>query len=661
MLYQICNGAVELGSEIILKKINFEIRGTEKIAVVGRNGGGKTTLLRLISGELELLKRDSDEDIFIAKAGNPEIGYLKQIAFTDPTISLDEEIRKVFRPILAMQERMEFLLEKINKGIKDIPKDDALHAKEIEEYTNLQEKFKDIGGYYYEKEYETMLRQFGFTMEDKRKPLNQFSGGQQTKLAFIKLLLSKPDILLLDEPTNHLDISTIEWLEEYLKNYKKAVVIVSHDRMFLDKVVDVVYEIEYGVLKRYPGNYTKFMETKRVNYEKQKKDYEMQQKEIARLQMIVEKYKNTPTKVAMTRSKLKQIEHMEKIEAPDRFDTHTFHANFKPNRETGKEVLHVQNLEIGYNQAICTVTMQQQKKQRIGIIGGNGLGKSTFLKTLVGVIPAISGEYSFGYQVDVGYFDQQMAQYSSKKTVLDEFWDEYPTLDRTEVRSSLGAFLFRQEEVFKTVDMLSGGEKVRLALCKIFKTKPNFLILDEPTNHMDIIGKETLEAMLRDFPGSVLFVSHDRYFIKQIADALLVFEEGSVQYLPYGYEEYMERKNGTYASSIDQAIYTKQDKRNETILQKKVLIEEPLQKGKESYVLGKERSRLEKKLKRVEEQVTEVEQKIKEKKEEMAKPEYSSSYMKLSDISSQIEELELELLELMEEWEDIDQQLEKLE
>ena len=338
----------------------------------------------------------------------------------------------------------------------------------------------------------------------------------------------------MDEPTNHLDISTIEWLEDYLKNYKKAVVIVSHDRMFLDKVVDVVYEIEYGVTKRYPGNYTKFMETKRVNFEKQKKDYEAQQKEIARLEKFVEQWKNTPSKVSMARSKLKQIEHMEKIEAPDRFDTHTFHANFKPNRETGKEVLNVNKLQIGYENVLATVTMQLFRGQRIGIIGGNGIGKSTFLKTLMGIIPAQGGSFGFGHQVDLGYFDQQMAQYSSPKTVLDEFWDEYPTLDQTEVRSSLGAFMFTQEEVFKTVDMLSGGEKVRLALCKIFKTKPNVLVLDEPTNHVDIVGKETLESMMKDFPGSILFVSHDRYFIKQIADALLVFEGDTVQFFPYG-------------------------------------------------------------------------------------------------------------------------------
>ena len=656
MLYQINNGAVELGAELILKKINFEIRGTEKIAVVGRNGCGKTTLLKLIAEEVDLLKRDSDEDIFIAKSGNPEIGYLKQMAFDDPTITVDEEIRKVFRPFLLMQERMEYLLEEMN-GV-----DDSLHEREIKEYTALQEEFESIGGYYYEKEYDTMFRQFGFRTEDKYRPLNEFSGGQQTKIAFIKLLLSKPDILLLDEPTNHLDISTIEWLEEYLKNYKKAVVIVSHDRMFLDKVVDVVYEIEYKVTKRYPGNYSKFMETKRANYEKQKKDYELQQKEIARLEMIVEKYKNTPTKVAMTRSKKKMIEHMDIIEAPDRFDTRTFHANFKPNRETGKEILRVDNLEIGYDKILSKINMLQTRGQRIGIIGGNGLGKSTFLKTIVGLLPPLGGGYSYGYQVDVGYFDQQMAQYSSKKTVLDEFWDEYPTLDQTEVRSSLGAFLFTQEEVFKTVDMLSGGEKVRLALCKIFKTKPNFLILDEPTNHMDIVGKESLEAMLKDFPGSVLFVSHDRYFVKQIADSLLVFEGDTVTYVPYGYEEYMERKNGTYAASVDQAIFAaKEAKLNAQKKEAEVPENTPIQKGKESYNLGKERSRLEKKVKRLEEQVSELEELIDAKKEELLRPEYASNYAKLEEISAEIEEKEMELLELMEEWDETEQQLQQFE
>ena len=681
MLYQISNGAVELGSELILKKVNFEIRNTEKIAVVGRNGCGKTTLLKLISGEVDLLKRDSDEDIFIAKAGNPEIGYLRQLALEDPTITLDEEIRKIFRPIVAMQERMDELLASMDASAAAGIEDEALHERQIKEYTRLREEFEDIGGYYYEKEYETMVRKFGFSDADKNRSLSEFSGGQQTKIAFIKLLLSKPDILLLDEPTNHLDISAIEWLEDYLKNYKKAVVVVSHDRMFLDKVVDVVYEIEHKVTKRYPGNYTKFMETKRANFDKQKKDYEMQQKEIARLQMIVEKYKNTPSKVAMTRSKLKAIEHMDLIEAPDRFDTATFHANFKPNRETGKEVLRVQNLEIGYDQVLSTINMVQMRNQKIGIIGGNGIGKSTFLKTLVGQVPPLGGEATFGYQVDIGFFDQQMAQYSSKKTVLDEFWDEYPSLTETEARSALGAFMFTQEEVFKTVDMLSGGEKVRLALCKIFKTKPNFLLLDEPTNHMDIVGKETLESMLKEFPGSVLFVSHDRYFIKQVADALLVFRDDKVLFFQYGYEEYME-KLGEENNNSQAAVFTisgngkvagngkasgnakasgsmsgagagsasgsTADAASEPA---------PIQKGKESYNYGKEKSRLERKLKKLEEQIEKLEALIEEKKEELNRPEYASSYSKLNEISNEIEEKEAELLEVMEEWEATGEQL----
>lgn len=688
MLYQINNGAVELGSELILKKVNFEIRNTEKIAVVGRNGCGKTTLLKLISGEVDLLRRDSDEDIFIAKAGNPEIGYLKQMAFDDPKITVDDEIRKVFRPILAMQERLDVLLDRMNENAENAMEDPEFHERDIKEYTRLREEFEDIGGYYYEKEYETMLRKFGFSQEDKYKPVSEFSGGQQTKIAFIKLLLSKPDILLLDEPTNHLDISAIEWLEDYLRNYKKAVVVVSHDRMFLDKVVDVVYEIEYGVTRRYPGNYTKFVETKRANFEKQKKDYELQQKEIARLQEIVEKYKNTPTKVAMTRSKLKQIEHMDKIEAPDRFDTATFHANFKPNRETGKEVLRVTNLKIGYDEPLSTINMVQTRGQKIGIIGGNGVGKSTFLKTLVGIIPSLGGDFSFGYQVDTGYFDQQMAQYSSNKTVLDDFWDEYPTLDRTEVRSSLGAFMFTQEEVFKTVDMLSGGERVRLALCKIFKRKPNFLLLDEPTNHMDIVGKETLESMLKSFPGSVLFVSHDRYFIKQLADALLIFEDDKVTFFPYGYEYYMEKTaeenarlaalagnmgsskggsagnaKGTFggASGTLRGLAGSMGGATASRVEAAKAAEAAPQKGKEAYELGKERSRLEKRLKRVEEQIEGMEALIESKKEELLKPEYASSYSRLGEIQGEIDEKEVELMELMEEWERVGQQLEELQ
>ena len=645
MLYQIVNGAVRFGDDTILRDINFEIRNTEKIAVVGRNGCGKTTLLKLIAGEVDLAKRDSDEDIFIVKTGKPEIGYLKQIAFEDPNLSMEREVRKSLVFMETMKTRLETMAAELEHNHEE---------KMVQDYASLQEQFQSLGGYYYEKEYETLIAKFGFSQEDKKKPLKEFSGGQQTKIAFIKLLLSKPDILLLDEPTNHLDVEAIEWLEGYIKNYPKAVVVVSHDRMFLDHVVSVVYEIEYGTAKRYPGNYSDFVVRKKENYEKQMKDYLLQQKEIKRLEEIVERFKNKPTKVAMTRSKLKAIEHMEKVEKPDRYDDKTFHAAFQPTVETGNDVLWVSDLEIGYDTILTKVMLDVKKGDKLGILGGNGLGKSTFLKTIVGMLPALGGEYKYGVHVDIGYFDQQMAQYSSKETVLEDFWGEFPTLTQTEVRNLLGAFLFSGDDVFKTVDMLSGGEKVRLALCKILKRRPNVLILDEPTNHMDIVGKETLEAMLKDYQGTLIFVSHDRYFVKQIANRLLVFENGVTKEYPFGYEQYQEEllrrqeREGAGETEAVQRKITSQPEQSK---------EETVGKGKSSYAFGKERSQLLKKLQKAEEQLEELEQKVSEKKAELVKPEYQSRYSKLTEIQDEIDGLEEELLLKMEEWEELSERL----
>lgn len=664
MLYQICNGAVRFAATTVLENINFEIRSTEKIAVVGRNGSGKTTLLKLIAGEVELSKRDSDEDIYISRAGKPTIGYLKQISFEDETVLLDTEVRKVFAPILEMQTRMEEMIARM-----DTDKTEKL----IQQYADLQEHFEDIGGYYYEKDYDIMLKKFGFTQEDKWKPLSEFSGGQKTKISFIKLLLTKPDILLLDEPTNHLDISTIEWLEAYLQDYNRAVVIVSHDRLFLDRVVSVVYEIEHQTAKRYVGNYTRFMELKRLNYEKQMKDYLMQKKEIERLTNLAEKFKHHPTKVSMAHSKMKAIEHMEKIEAPDRFDTKTFHASFEPTKEPGKDVLTVKNLEIGYDSVLSRVSFEIKKGQRLGIIGSNGIGKSTLLKTLIGQIESLGGEYSFGRDVEIGYFDQLLAQFSSEKAVIDEFWDEFPALTQTEVRNALGAFLFSGDDVFKKVSMLSGGERVRLALCKILKRRPNFLILDEPTNHMDIIGKETLESMLKDFSGTIVFVSHDRYFIKQVSTVLLVMDEGGNRFFTYGYDEYMEKEaetvqaeynkefSGRSRSKSTDAVMTK-NRKNEQLLkefqkaaQANALPNTVFEKRETDayYNPGKELSKVEKKIEKIEVSMAECEEFIQNKKDELLNPEIASDYVKLGEIQSEIEDKEKELLELMSQWDEL--------
>lgn len=681
MLYQISNGAVAFGDDVILHSIDFEIRNTEKIAIVGRNGCGKTTLLKLISGDVEMEKLDSDESAFIAKAGNPEIGYLKQIAFDDPDVTLEQEVRKCF---VKMDERK----AELARAAAELEHDYS--DEKVARYTAMEEAFKDDGGYYYEKEYEVMIRKFGFSDDERKKPIRDFSGGQQTKIAFIKLLLSKPDILLLDEPTNHLDVTTIEWLEGYLKSYPKAVVVVSHDRMFLDNVVDVVYEIEYGTARRYPGNYTNFIARKKENYDKQMKDHIAQQKEIERLQRMVTRFKGKPTKTSMAQSKQKAIDRMVIIEAPDKYDNKTFHANFQPEKETGNDVLYTSELAIGYDHPLSVVSLDLKRGEKLGILGGNGLGKSTFLKTIVGKIPALSGEYRFGTNVQIGYFDQQMAMYTSNKTVLDDFWDEYPNLTETEARNALGAFLFSGEDVFKNVNMLSGGEKVRLALCKILKTGPNVLVLDEPTNHMDIVGKETLESMLKDYKGTLIFVSHDRYFVKKVATQLLVFEDGTTNLYQFGYEQYQEkldreaeesknvyRGNAIFGGAISQngSSQTGSDANRSTSqtaaagnVGESTNANSAAQAGgmavsstgKAYYNPGKERSKIQKKVKKAEEDLAVKEEKLDELKAELMKPEYQSSYSKLTEIQNEIDALEEEILIDMEAWEELSSQLEAL-
>lgn len=681
MLYQISNGAVAFGDDVILHSIDFEIRNTEKIAIVGRNGCGKTTLLKLISGEVEMEKLDSDESASIAKAGNPEIGYLKQIAFDDPDVTLEQEVRKCF---VKMDERK----AELARAAAELEHDYS--DEKVARYTAMEEAFKDDGGYYYEKEYEVMIRKFGFSDDERKKPIRDFSGGQQTKIAFIKLLLSKPDILLLDEPTNHLDVTTIEWLEGYLKSYPKAVVVVSHDRMFLDNVVDVVYEIEYGTARRYPGNYTNFIARKKENYDKQMKDHIAQQKEIERLQRMVTRFKGKPTKTAMAQSKQKAIDRMVIIEAPDKYDNKTFHANFQPEKETGNDVLYTSELAIGYDHPLSVVSLDLKRGEKLGILGGNGLGKSTFLKTIVGKIPALSGEYRFGTNVQIGYFDQQMAMYTSNKTVLDDFWDEYPNLTETEARNALGAFLFSGDDVFKNVNMLSGGEKVRLALCKILKTRPNVLVLDEPTNHMDIVGKETLESMLKDYKGTLIFVSHDRYFVKKVATQLLVFEDGTTNLYQFGYEQYQEKldreasesknvyrgnaifggaisQNGGSQTGSDANLSTSQTaaagnvgestNANSAAQAGGMAVSST---GKAYYNPGKERSKIQKKVKKAEEDLAVKEAKLDELKAELMKPEYQSSYSKLTEIQNEIDALEEEILIDMEAWEELSSQLEAL-
>lgn len=631
MLFKIVNGAVDLGAETVLEEINFEIKDKEKIAIVGRNGAGKSTLLRVITGEIELSEGIGEEKKNLISSGAPVIGYLKQNAFSDESETMLDEILHAYDDVIACEKEMEKLSQKLLVDQSE---------NTIKAYSDIHEKFEFLGGYVYKKEYESAIKKFGFTEEDKYKPIAEFSGGQRTRIALIKLILSRPDILLLDEPTNHLDIEAIEWLQDYLRNYKKSIVLVSHDRMFLDKIVNVVYEIEYGATTRYNGNYTAFQRQKKENYEKQLRDHEAQSREIDRLRKIADRFRYKPTKASMALSKLKQIERMKLIDAPNRYDLKTFHANFQPSDDSVKDVLLVKDLEVGYSEEkpLAKLNFAITRGEKIGIIGGNGIGKSTFLKTLVGKVEKLGGTFLFGVRTTIGYFDQQMAHRESEKSVFDDFYDSFPTLNETEVRNSLGAFGFSGEDVFKPVSVLSGGEKVRLALCKIFKKRPNVLIFDEPTNHMDIVGKETLEDMLVNYTGTVLIVSHDRYLINKVSDKILAFSENNTKFYDCGYEEYLEIRDRERAES-ETKVVEKKEKTTKTYFN-------PL----------KEQQKKQNRIKKLETLILEKENEIKIENDKLLVEENYTDYKKCEEIQSNIaklneelENLEMEYLELNEE------------
>lgn len=658
MRYQIRHALVQYGAETIIEDVNFDIHDHEKIAIVGRNGCGKTTLLKLIAGDITMANIDSDESCGIAMAGNQKIGYLRQISFEDQEITVENEILKVFEPVFACERRM--------KELTDIMETDH-DQKWMYEYSSLQDQMEAMGGYTYRRDMETMFQKFGFGLKDITRPIGTFSGGQQTKVAFIKLLLSRPDIMLLDEPTNHLDLPTIEWLEGYLKNYNKAVVIVSHDRMFLDRIIDVTYEIEYHRIKRYPGNYTTFMKLKEEAALKQEKDYEEQQKEIKRLTEWIEKWKNTPTKVASVHSKEKQLEHMVLIEKPRRFDTKAFRGQFLPRTTSYTDVLTLKALEIGYDHVLSKVSFTLKKGERVAIIGENGKGKSTLLKTLMGQIPPLGGSYTVGTGVEVGYFDQQAAVAESMypdKTVLNDFWDMYPTLKEVEVRNALGSFLFTGEEVFKTLGQLSGGEKVRLALCKMFKMRPNLLILDEPTNHMDLIGKEALENMLKNYTGTILFVSHDRYFIKEIATGMLDFKQDKTVFYDCGYEEYLERlqKEELKQQQLLQARQEEErkEKKPEGSGNKTPTLSDVFDK-KTYYNPGKILSRLKQQMAKYEKQLEESEQRLADLQMQIMDPALASDYTKLMELEEQRQKEEQNQESLLERMLETETELEEMQ
>ena len=517
MRYQIENGTVSLGGKTILDHIDFSVKGQEKIAVVGRNGAGKTTLLRLLGGELSLDRDDKRFVKGIQMDKELSIGFLHQQSFQNLERTVEEEILSLV-------------------GEEDV------FSKER---------------YYFEKEYDRIFTGFGFQKEEKQKKIGQFSGGEQTKLAFVKLLLTKPDILLLDEPTNHLDIASVQWLEEYLATYEKAVIMVSHDRFFIDQVAEIIYELSDGKLTRYVGNYTEYKRQKEKQRALQQKKYDAQQKEISRLNELIEKFKHKPKKASMARSKKKVLERMQKVERPDKEDACIFKEKLEPLTLGSKNVLEADHLKIGYESSIRELTLRIRRGQKVAVLGANGAGKTTFFKTIIGQIPPISGKYNIGNGIITGYFDQNSAQIQSEKRVEDHFGECFPKLTEKEKRQILGKYLFPSQKANEKINNLSGGEKSRLILAEVLESRPNFLILDEPTNHMDLPAKETMESAFSAYTGTMLFISHDRYFISKLADALLLFEEDGVKYYPFGYEHYihmLKKKrdgNQTWADVVD--------------------------------------------------------------------------------------------------------------
>lgn len=623
MQINVSNVAVEYDGTPVIYQADFAIHENEKIALIGRNGCGKTTLLKVLTGEVECQKGEDDAPYGVFTSGNPVIGFLKQTSNDDKSKTMLDEILEAYSDLLGIEADMESALSALQTDSCD---------QNVKRYSRLCEQFEREGGYTYKKEYLTAVKKFGFSNEDMKKPLCEFSGGQRTKIALLKLLLSKPDVLLLDEPTNHLDLEAIEWLENYLCAYKKSCVIVSHDRMFLDKIVNVVYEIEYGETKRYAGNYTSFMAQKQQAYDKALKDSIMRKKEIDRLTALVEKFRYKANKAAMAQAKLKQIERIGEVGTPSNFDTATFRSNFQPERETVEKAVVIDKLVFGYDKPLGEVDTIVKRGQKVGIIGQNGTGKSTLVKTIVHKLKPLGGSTTFGLHAQVGYFDQTSTQSFSTLSVLEDFQNEFPMLSNTEARSALGAFMLTGDDVFKRICDLSGGEKVRLALCKILRKKPNILILDEPTNHMDIIGKETLERLLSNYTGTVITVSHDRYFINRVCSRLIVFNDGEIELFDGKYSEYESRKTASESG----------DNQGKSVEVKKK--EKPVSQSKEEARRAHRMSFLEEKMNVINEQISSL-QDVMHNDESVY-----TDYVKIAEIESQISALKENLAPIEEEW-----------
>ena len=623
------------GADIILSNIKLEVQTRDRIALVGRNGAGKSTLLKIISGNLSY---DSGE---IIKPKDVKIGYLAQDTGLESTLSIWEEMLSVFEELRKQEQALRKLEQEMsNPSLFENP---IQYEKVLKEYDELQVQFKENGGYQFEADIRSVLHGLNFQSFDYNTKISSLSGGQKTRLALGKLLLSKPDILILDEPTNHLDIDTLSWLEQYLQSYDGAILIVSHDRYFLDEVVNEVYEISRHQIMKFPGNYSFYLDKKAENYERDMKLFEKQQDEVAKLQDFIQRNLARASTTKRAQSRRKQLDRMELMDRP-LGDESSATFRFDIEKQSGNEVLNIHSLSIGYEKdaAVSTnINLRVTRGESIALVGPNGVGKSTLLKTIVEKLPALDGELQIGTNVFIGYYDQQQADLTSNKTVLKELWDEYPFKNEKDIRTVLGNFLFSGDDVLKIVSSLSGGEKARLALAKLMLQKANFLILDEPTNHLDLDSKEILENALIDYPGTILFVSHDRYFINRIASKVIELNlEGVTDYLG-DYDYYVEKK------LEQEELKALQQNEQQSAIQSNPSEKTSYQQDKEAKKLERQRQR---RIEQIENRIEELEQAVEQNEQLLCDPEVFQDHVKSLEINEENEKYKQELEQLMEEW-----------
>ncbi|WP_100247144.1 ABC-F family ATP-binding cassette domain-containing protein [Bacillus mycoides] len=633
------NGLSKLyGAETILANIKLEVQAKDRIALVGRNGAGKSTLLKIIASELS---HDGGE---IIKPKDVSMGYLAQNTGLETSLTIWDEMLTVFTHLQQMETKLRRLEQEMGK--EENFSNAAIYEKLLADYDQLQLDYKDQGGYQYEADIRSILSGLGFPVETHQTTISTLSGGQKTRLALGKLLLTRPDLLILDEPTNHLDIETLTWLEQYLQGYPGAILIVSHDRYFLDKLVTQVYEISNKESRRFVGNYSKYLDSKSALYEQEMKRYEKQQDEISKLEDFVQKNIARASTTKRAQSRRKQLDRMEVLTRP-LGDSKSASFHFDIEKQSGNDVLQVKDATIGYYQEpiIEHVNMRLTRGDSVALVGPNGIGKSTLLKSIVNKLQLLHGNVAFGSNVSVGYYDQEQANLTSSKRVLNELWDEYPLQPEKEIRTILGNFLFTGDDVLKTVSSLSGGQKARLALAKLMMQKSNLLILDEPTNHLDLNSKEILENALIDYPGTLLFVSHDRYFINRVTTTVVELStEGAQEYLG-DYDYYVEKKN----EMIERAEFEQQE---DEVPVQKVVAQEKL-----NYLEEKERKQLERqrtrKIEELEQNIVGLEEEIATLEDQLCLPEIYADYEKASEITTKKQTLQEQLEACMAEWEEL--------